>query len=202
MKPQYNPYIWQRVEPGVCVGRHDLLDGITRDHYFRPVSWADWRAQDWQDHADQNGRERAPKESDDALAVIPVYVDVLAVAAPFDQDGFYRTIVAEVDTAIRRLGDDGAVALGAFNDMPTRVEFGWFRRGLAGLIARLRGCRGVRIAVLFDEVEPIVRCDWGGGFFSNWRSLISNTPDVSPYYPFSSVAPKKWALCLRTLDHQ
>jgi hypothetical protein len=38
-----------------------------------------------------------------------------------------------------------------------------------------------QIIFLFDEIEPILLSDWGCSFLANWRSLLQNTPNLSPY---------------------
>src|SRR5208282_1844717 len=51
----------------------------------------------------------------------------------------------------------------------------------AALMRRLSASFEPRMVVLIDEVEPVVATSWGRGFFGNWRYLLSNDPDTSPY---------------------
>jgi len=71
--------------------------------------------------------------------------------------------------------------------LPTRslqqvgqIDFTGFKDILKPALPKLS--QRPRIVVLFDEIEPIIVCDWGHGFCAQWRALLSNTPDLSEYF--------------------
>ena len=64
--------------------------------------------------------------------------------------------------------------------MKTPVDFSAFKNIMAPVL--IKSPERPRIIVLFDEIEPVTTHEWSGGFWANWRVLLSNTPGVSEYF--------------------
>jgi hypothetical protein len=116
----------------------------------------------------------------DGLMIIPIYLDLLSIPIAESSRPIYAAILSSMFaclTGLRllnpRYGAD-MTRLAQFPGEESRV----FKEILVGWLEILPPTCLVRFAVLFDEVEPIARSSWGNGFFSNWRSLLNNTPEL------------------------
>lgn len=183
MKLEKNPYIWYRVNPDLFVGRDVVLESTRRNLLAgRSIALIGGR---------KIGKTTFLRKLISVLdaqlvsgdSVLPAYVDSLAVPSPFTQVGLYCAVILEIDRALRSLNLDVSLSELCSNGSGSleHVGFDSFKQGLKRLLEHLSARGQWQIILLFDEVGPIATSEWGGGFFANWRALISNTPEVSPF---------------------
>jgi energy-coupling factor transporter ATP-binding protein EcfA2 len=180
MKLDHNPYIWQRVNPETFVGRENVLNDICGDLTGgKSVGLVGGR---------KIGKTTLIRKLQALLAersknagVVPVYLDVLGVPSPFNQPAFYHALVSEIGSGIASAADRLGGACCDFPHRETGIDYGSFKMGLSKLLQDIALKKGYKLVIMIDEVEPIIASEWGPGFFSNWRSLISNTPEISPH---------------------
>jgi len=114
--------------------------------------------------------------------LIPAYVDTLALAHPTSQFSIYFEILRELEKNLAVAGLNFSLLKRFESGVRERgLEFSTFRASLLACVREITNSRKVRFAVLLDEVEPITQSAWSSGFFGNWRHLISNDPEISPW---------------------
>jgi hypothetical protein len=117
-------------------------------------------------------RECFQQWADGGLLVIPIYIDGLSFSRPIIPGQVFDFILQKIRncTAPRKPVANSHSSLNPFTAQ------------LAQQIEDINASNHrPQIIVLFDEIEPILSCDWGKGFFANWRALLHNEPEISPY---------------------
>lgn len=171
-----NPYAWNVVNPELCYGRDELLGdllsrlpGSPRSSFGiaggrRMGKTTLLRRVEMELQASIN-QWRAG-----GLLVIPIYVDGLVLPRPLTSCDVWSYILFELKRSL--------------SGQPLRfsspVDFSTFKEEVGPVLANLP--EYPRVVVLFDEVEPIVVCNWAKEFLGQWRALLSNTPGLSEYF--------------------
>lgn len=104
------------------------------------------------------------------LVVVPVYIDGQALDRPVSANTIWKLLLEEIASS---LPVDSV-------EVPHVVSFQEFKRIVFPLLTSTN--LSSRIVVLFDEMEPILSNDQDFGFLSNWRALLSNTPEIDRYF--------------------
>jgi hypothetical protein len=104
------------------------------------------------------------------LLVIPIYVDGVTLPKPLHSCDIWGYLLGELQNAI--------------SDQPFQIvgspEFSDFKQIITPVLSNLS--ERPRIIVIFDEIEPIVACEWSDVFFNHWRALLGHTPNISEYF--------------------
>lgn len=177
MFPPHNPYNWQRVNPDLFYGRTDLASdlvrrlvngqsfGITGGRRMGKTTLLRCVERDLFSYANEAKRG--------GLLVVPIYVETQVFSSLHSSDSMYQGIASRLST---QLGQ----ALGVAQANQEQVTASNFTDYLQSVINAITDYRAQMI-FLFDEVEPIIKSDWGRAFFAHWRSLLHNRPDLSLY---------------------
>ena len=106
---------------------------------------------------------------------LPLYTDSLTLPADMSPSNLYGSLA---DQLLARLVDLGhpqeVIGTIRFCDRPQEENI-VFRDALT----RVFKATNYRIALLIDELAPVLRRPWGRGFCDNLRQLLSNEPGVS-----------------------
>ncbi len=158
-----NPFVWNEVKPELCYGRdallQDLLAGLSgaqRVHF----ALAGGR---------RMGKSTILRRIEQALQtkqtteIIPIYIDGLALPRPLTANDIWHSLIRELHNVLQIPSLEVSHTLDFYN----------FKTILTPILNSL--AVPPRIIVLFDELEPIIACDWGRGFLANWRSLLELT---------------------------
>lgn len=170
-----NPYVWNAVDPDLCYGRNDVLSDLSVRLVGNPrasFGLAGGRRMGKTTVLRRVQRDllrQVAKWVEGGLLVIPIYIDGLALPRPLTESYLWELLLQQVSAklevpefAVRQLGFDG---------------FDRFKQTTSEMFQSLD--TEVRVVVLFDEVEPVLVCDWCDAFLSHWRALLSNTPSLS-----------------------
>lgn len=170
-----NPYAWNIVNPDLCYGRDELaqefINGLTG---YPPTSFglAGGRRigkSTFLRHIELEIRARLESWLTESLQVLPIYVDGLALPRPLEAADIWAAILKELE---KLLSVEVAI-------LEKGIDFDIFKEIVASHLQKV--AYSPRIIVVFDEVEPILACEWGHGFLANWRALLGNTPYLSKY---------------------
>jgi len=97
-------------------------------------------------------------------------VDGLVLPRPLDAPDLWAYLLSELQSVLP--------------DQPLQTsappDFAAFKAIVKPVLVNL--AQRPRVIVMFDEIEPIIVYDWAHGFLSQWRALLSNTPDLSEYF--------------------
>lgn len=174
-----NPYRWDKVNIDLFYGRnqlrYELVEGLRNGQSFGITGGRRMGKTTLLRRVEADLRERAQQWADGGLLVIPVYIDGLLLSRPITSEQVFDFILQKIrnQTALKR-----SVA----NFQSWSLPLNPFIAQLAQQIEDINASNHrPQIIVLFDEIEPLLSCDWGQSFFSNWRALLNNEPTVSPY---------------------
>lgn len=170
-----NPYTWNSITLDLFYGRQALINEMINKLCKHPKSSfgiAGGRRMGKTTLLRRIEEELQPTE-EQGLAnghlIVPIYVDMLALPRPLLATHIWEDILLQLQAYLP--------ALQWAENQP--LNFYTFKRVVKkALKSSSQRCRFV---VMFDEIEPIVVCDWGDGFLANWRSLLSNTPKLSEH---------------------
>lgn len=171
-----NPYSWNEVNIDLFFGRQDLrseliarLTGTPR--YSFGISGARRMGKSTLlRRVEADLLAGADQWREGGLLVLPVYIDGQALNRPLTPNAIWTYLLGEL---VSSLPVDPL-------DVPATVDFGVFKSFLAPLLESVT--LGVRVIVMFDEIEPLLAADPELGFLANWRALLSNTPGLSSYF--------------------
>lgn len=171
-----NPYAWNIVNPELCYGRDgllgELLGGLPGSprYSFGLAGGRRMGKTTLLRRVELDLRAGIEQWRAGGLLVVPIYVDGLVLPRPLDASDIWAYMLAELQSVLP--------------DQPLQVsappDFGTFKAIVKPVLINLP--QRTRIIVMFDEVEPIIVCDWAPGFLGQWRALLSNTPDLSEYF--------------------
>lgn len=174
-----NPYRWDKVNIDLFYGRnqlrHELVEGLRNGQSFGVIGGRRMGKTTLLRRVEADLMEYSMRWVNGGLLVIPVYIDGLALSPPITPDNVFASILEKIERDITPYTSSKSNNLRS-----TQIPLHPFTTRLAQLIQSVASHR-LQIVVLFDEVEPILSCGWGQGFFSNWRALLHNEPIVSPY---------------------
>jgi class 3 adenylate cyclase len=166
-----NPYRWDLVDPSLFYGRGEteayLLDRLLAGERF---AVAGGRRMGKTTLLRRLEADLAALGSSGGLTVVPVFIDLAEVYAGSSEEA-YELLARRVMAGARAVelpSDDLGVATGP--DLSDAL------RGLL-LAARRRG--RLQFVFLFDEIERVLRAEWGGGFLAYWRMLLNNMGELS-----------------------
>lgn len=175
-----NPYRWDKINIDLFYGRnplrYELVEGLRNGQSFGITGGRRMGKTTLLRRVEADLRERAPQWAVGGLLVIPVYIDGLSLSHPITAGQIFDFIVQKIRGWI--VSDKELLVNSRSSPLPLNP----FTAQLAQYIEDINASNHrPQIIVLFDEVEPVLNCDWGEGFFSNWRALLNNEPAVSPY---------------------
>ena len=187
-----NPYVWNAISPDLCYGRDgllsDLLSGLPGSprYSFGVAGGRRMGKTTLLRRVERDLRAGIEQWRAGGLRVIPIYIDGLVLPRPLAASDIWALVSRELQSALRGLSQPLDCS-----------DFDGFKKAVTAVLPDLP--ERPRIIVMFDEIEPIVVCDWADSFLSQGRALLSNTPDLSEY--FTAVfagAPKRWLPCNAT----
>lgn len=205
MRIDPNPYRWDQINLNLFYGRHELAAEILTD------------LRENHSNAVVGGRKIGKTtllrkiERELAAAItsvpagsltLPVYVDILKLPRPLTPRAVYVDIVRQVEQSLKNHGllkNAHRSQVSLFEELP-REEIRVFAQILTDLVERMGGRIFLRLAILFDEIEPIAKSDWAEGFFSNWRHLLSNEPDLSQHISVVLSGAKEMSVIARDVS--
>jgi len=171
-----NPYRWDKVNIDLFYGRnqlrYELVEGLRNGQSFGITGGRRMGKTTLLRRVEADLRERAQHWADGGLLVIPIYIDGLSLSRPITSEQVLDFILQKIRnwTAPRKPVANSQSSLNPFTAQ------------LAQQIEDINASNHrPQIIVLFDEIEPILSCDWGQSFFANWRALLHNEPAISPY---------------------
>lgn len=175
-----NPYRWDKINIELFYGRnhlrYELVEGLRNGQSFGITGGRRMGKTTLLRRVEADLKERSQQWATGGLLVIPVYVDSLSLSRPITSEQIFGFIVE----GIKRQIVSDKTSMGNFK--AGLVSLNPFTARLAQYIEDINASnRRPQIIVLFDEIEPILSCDWAEGFFANWRALLHNEPAVSPY---------------------
>lgn len=175
-----NPYRWDKVNIDLFYGRNplrcELVEGLRNGQSFGITGGRRMGKTTLLRRVEADLKERSQQWATGGLLVIPVYIDGLSLSHPITSEQIIDFIVKGITRWV--VSDKNSMA----NSRERPLSLNPFTAQLARYIEDINASnRRPQIIVLFDEIEPILNCNWGKGFFANWRALLNNEPAVSPY---------------------
>lgn len=170
-----NPYVWNAVDPDLCYGRdtllHDLRSGLAESprYSFGLAGGRRIGKTTLLRRVQRDLQSRLEEWREGGLLVILIYVDGLTLPRPLAERDLWELLFRELESV--------------FPDSSHRLphpDFDGFKSAVLSLFRDLE--EQPRVVVMFDEVEPVIVCDWANAFLSHWRALLSNTPGLSEYF--------------------
>ncbi len=180
MQMASNPYRWDKINVTLFYGRnqlrYELVEGLRNGQSFGITGGRRMGKTTLLRRVEADLGERAKQWANGGLLVIPIYIDGLLLSRPVTLEQIFGFI-------LQKIGEWAATdKKSATNSRSEPLPLHPFAAQLAQQIKDINTSNyRPQIIVLFDEVETILNCDWGQGFFSNWRALLHNEPAVSPY---------------------
>src|SRR5579884_238232 len=171
-----NPYAWNRVNPDLCYGRDELLRELLpglQGHAKLSFGIAGGRRMGKTTLLRRTEQELVAAVEGwrrGGLLVVPIYVDGLQLRWPIRSDAIWGTLLRLILKAMSR----------ERVDTPADIDFQGFKELLSPIMLEIP--ERPRIIVMFDEIEPIIVQEWSQTFLDNWQALLSNIPDLSPYF--------------------
>jgi len=171
----HNPYSWNTVNPEICYGRNEILDEMLNHLPGNP------RQSFGISGARRIGKTTLLRRVElelkaeidqwhySGLKVIPIYIDGLALPRPLYPSDVWAIILKNLQ-----------VALPQQFHVPEHIDFDTFKTVIKPVLLNLQDIP--RIIVIFDEIEPIIICDWSDSFLAHWRALLGNTPGLSEFF--------------------
>ena len=169
-----NPYVWNTINLDLYYGRdgllNDLLSGLSGSprYSFGVAGGRRMGKTTLLRRVEQDLRTSIEQWRAGGLRVIPIYIDGLVLPRPLDASDIWVFLFRELQSALP----------GLLSPLEHH-DFDGFKRVVTPVLPNLP--ERPRIIVMFDEIEPIVTCSWADSFLSQWRALLSNTPDFSEY---------------------
>lgn len=186
-----NPFSWNNINPALCYGRDallsDLLTGLVGSprHSFgiaggRRMGKTTVLRRIYHDLWTGMAQWRAG-----GLLIIPLYIDGLILPRPLRAADVWGCVAQELQASL--------------SDVPFpqsgSLDFTTFKATIQPILVGL--AERPRVIVMFDEIEPILVCDWADSFLGQWRALLSNTPNLSEYFTAVFAGAREMA----TLQH-
>ena len=170
-----NPYVWNAVDPDLCYGRdahlYDLTNGLAGNprYSFGLAGGRRMGKTTLLRRLQRDLQERVEQWRGSGLLVIPIYVDGLTLPRPLTANDIWELLLRHIQSP---LPDPSST--------PIRPDFDVFKSAASTLLRNLE--EQPRVIVMFDEIEPVLVCDWASAFLSHWRALLSNTPGLSEFF--------------------
>lgn len=180
MQMARNPYRWDKINIELFYGRnhlrYELVEGLRNGQSFGITGGRRMGKTTLLRRVEADLKERSQQWVAGGLLVIPLYIDGLSLSCPITSEQIFDFILEGIKKWI--VSDKDSTA----NSQSGLFSLNPFTAQLAHHIEDINASnRRPQLIVLFDEIEPILNCDWGKGFFANWRALLNNEPEVSPY---------------------
>jgi len=166
-----NPYRWDLVDPTVFYGRGEtvryLLDRLLAGDRF---AVAGGRRMGKTTLLRRLEAELTGVGSAGRLLVVPVFVDVAELYGGSAEEayGLLARKVGEAARAAELPAEAWEAASG-----PDLAEV------LRALLQATRRLGRLQLVFLFDEIERLLRAEWGGGFLAYWRMVLNNMGELS-----------------------
>jgi hypothetical protein len=171
-----NPYAWNTVNPQLCYGRDallsELLSGLPGSprYSFGLAGGRRMGKTTLLRRVETELRTSTDQWRASGLLVIPLYIDGLTLPRPMSASAVWGCLLSELQIA---LPDQPLQPAGP-------LDFNTFKQIVQPVLSHLP--ERPRVVVMFDEIEPIVVCEWAYEFLGQWRALLSNTPGLSEYF--------------------
>ena len=184
-KQQQNPFDPWRVHTDLVYGRESVISGAVDDiRHGRSAAIIGGR---------RIGKTTVLRKIEEiirnenqhqeaAIIVIPIYLDLLSLDLSEGSGRIYRTILTQIHNECMSLGwlkasdANQLLLLDALKGEESRV----FEDILTAWVKTATPAH-LRFVLLFDEIEPVAVSDWGNGFFSNWRHILNNSPELDKH---------------------
>lgn len=175
MQSLSNPYDWQRVNTDLFYGETRIA--LAGELVRRLINGQSFGITGGRRMGKTTLLRRVEKDllsypRDRGLLILPVYIEALALSSNFALSSVYQEIANYVSQQLNR-----AIDVDIHCRCSNAMDFISYLQSVVDTITSYR----LQIIFLFDEVEPIIKTDWGRSFFANWRSLLHNTPGLSLY---------------------
>ncbi|RRR78297.1 MAG: hypothetical protein EI684_00525 [Candidatus Viridilinea halotolerans] len=173
-----NPYTWNEVNPALFYGQDriallvEMLNGLTGSPRasFGVTGSRRMGKTTLLRRLEQDLLASKTDWEMGGMLVVPIYIDGLTLPRPLHADHIWHDILYQI-----KYSDHFSVS-----DIPHDLDFSTFKQFIQPLLTDLP--LRPRIIVLFDEIEPIMVQSWSGGFFAQWRALLSNSPGLSEFF--------------------
>lgn len=183
-----NPYSWNTVNPDLFFGRQALLNELLSG--LPGIPRCSFGISGGRRMGKSTLLRRIEAElsnsielwKSDGFLVIPIYIDGLLLPRPLTPSEVWGHILTALEDALST----------KFSPEQESLDFHEFREAVQPVLHNVE--ERVRIIVLFDEVEPILVCDWANSFLAHWRALLSNIPELSEYFSAVFAGAKEIAL--------
>ena len=170
-----NPYVWNAVDPDLCYGRdtllHDLANGLAGNprYSFGLAGGRRMGKTTLLRRVQRDLQERVEKWRGSGFLIIPIYVDGLTLPRPLIANDVWELLFRQLQSPLP-------------NPSCTLIQpdFEVFKSATSTVFRDIE--EEPRVIVMFDEIEPVLVCDWAPAFLSHWRALLSNTPGISEYF--------------------
>jgi hypothetical protein len=175
-----NPYIWNAVNPDLFYGHareqllNELFKGLSSDlgsprYSFAIAGGRRMGKTTLLRRLEMQLQQHLPTWRKGGKLVIPIYIDGQTLPHGFTDTYLWGYLFRELKKVIYPL--PATLDLMAFQD---------FKDMALVLLHKLNDVP--KVIVMFDEIELIMVCPWAHDFLSNWRALLSNTPNLSEYF--------------------
>jgi hypothetical protein len=176
MKVSPNPYTWNKVSTSLFYGRHDLatelLEGLVGGSSFGIVGGRRMGKSVLLAKVMEDIRSRSKEWMRGGLVVVPVHIDGLELPYEITPGGIFHLIARRLSTRMRTHDISAQeVRENAWVDTEYLDSFFEYLTQLASCIE----CR-LQVVIFFDEIEPVLKHEWGQNVFFNWRKVLSNSP--------------------------
>lgn len=173
-----NPYSWNTVNSALFYGQErldlllDMIDGLTGSprSSFGITGSRRMGKTTLLRRLEQDLRSGGEQWKAGGLLVIPIYIDGLTLPRPLTGGYVWFEI-------LQRLFASLSVTVPQSSQ---ELDFSTFKQYLQPVLSGLS--ERPRVIVLFDEIEPIMVYEWSGGFFAQWRALLSNSPGLHEFF--------------------
>jgi len=174
-----NPYNWQQINHKFLYGksRLDLVDsltyGLSNGRSFGITGGRRMGKTTLLRRIENQLLKYTQEVKNGGLLIIPIYLEILTLPLLISSNYLYQEIV--------RLIKVGMLNQGVNCPSDCQVLDSETFKGYLCEIINLIYSHRIQFVFIFDEVELITKSEWGRSFFANWRSLLSNTPELQQY---------------------
>lgn len=175
-----NPYSWNTVNPMLFYGQErvdlllDMVDGLTGSprSSFGITGSRRMGKTTLLRRLEQDLRSGSEQWKAAGLLVIPIYIDGLTLPRPLTAGCIWLEILQHLFSSLPH----------KFPYPSEELDFSEFKQYLSPVLSMSSLSERPRVIVLFDEIEPIMVYEWSGGFFAQWRAMLSNSPGLSEFF--------------------
>lgn len=179
MNLSINPYNWQKVNHEFLYGKNRLelinivVNGLSNGNSFGITGGRRMGKTTLLRRIESELLKYSQRVKNGGLLVIPVYIETLMLSLPINSDKLYQEVAKSLNIGLLKQSID-------IPSLSQVVDSLTFKENLHEIITSVTTHR-LQIVFIFDEIELISKSEWGRSFFANWRSLLTNTPELQQY---------------------